>query len=197
MSEKPENDAVYWYGSRYTWNGNGSGRPDAPQWHELPVTKVTAIKASFSNMRVFSNRGRLTKAGVTPKDSWVYLSDLENHGCGAIDNKKVRWLHGKSQFVFAKNGGCEYDAYERLWQSRRSARADAFEWDFDQLFGDAYRLLVGPDAALLGLSGEFTRADVRRAFKAKAKLMHPDQGGDTIAFQELVGARDRVLAAVK
>src|SRR5258706_2632533 len=135
MSEKPDNDAVYWYGSRYTWNGNGSGRPDSPQWHELPVTKVTAIKAFFANMRVFSNRGRLTKAGVTPNDSWVYLSDLENHGCGAIDTNKVRWLHGKSQFVFAKNGGCEYDAYERLWQSSRSARADAFEWDFDRLVG--------------------------------------------------------------
>jgi hypothetical protein len=48
---------------------------------------------------------------------------------------------------------------------------------------------------LLGLGAEFTRDDVRTAFRQQAQKHHPDKGGDTTIFRRLVEARDRALAS--
>ena len=42
---------------------------------------------------------------------------------------------------------------------------------------------------ILGLDpNRATIADVKPAYRAKAKLLHPDKGGDTVAFKHLVAA---------
>ncbi len=48
------------------------------------------------------------------------------------------------------------------------------------------------DLALLGVGPKATRIEVRRAFLAKAKTAHPDQGGSAEAFRQLMEAYHRL-----
>lgn len=48
------------------------------------------------------------------------------------------------------------------------------------------------DLALLGVGPKATRTEVRRAFLAKAKTAHPDQGGSADAFRQLMEAYHRL-----
>jgi hypothetical protein len=50
--------------------------------------------------------------------------------------------------------------------------------------------------ALLGLSGDYTKDDVLRAFRRAVKRAHPDVGGTAEMFTALVAARDRLLSAI-
>lgn len=45
----------------------------------------------------------------------------------------------------------------------------------------------------LGLSGQPTEDEIRRAYRAKAKELHPDGGGSADAFQELTHAMEALL----
>ncbi|AJC80944.1 hypothetical protein IE4803_CH03788 [Rhizobium etli bv. phaseoli str. IE4803] len=49
---------------------------------------------------------------------------------------------------------------------------------------------------LLGVSANYTREEVVKAFRRKALRAHPDQGGTAEMFRKLVEARDRLLAAI-
>jgi hypothetical protein len=95
-------------------------------------------------------------------------------------------------FALPEGAQANVDGYWAFKQERqeivREAQSRARE------FGTRYYWRTGADVALLGLSGSFTREDVARAFKAKAKTAHPDAGGDAEAFQRLVNARDQALA---
>jgi hypothetical protein len=46
---------------------------------------------------------------------------------------------------------------------------------------------------LLGVKSTATSADVKRAFRKRAKRFHPDQGGDAAKFCKLVEAKQRLL----
>jgi curved DNA-binding protein CbpA len=48
--------------------------------------------------------------------------------------------------------------------------------------------------AMLDLQPGATRAQIEKAFKAKALKVHPDQGGDNALFRALIKARDACLA---
>ena len=52
------------------------------------------------------------------------------------------------------------------------------------------------DVAALSLTRPFTEADVRAAFRRKAKVAHPDGGGSSEAFTALRAAHDRLLQSV-
>ena len=52
---------------------------------------------------------------------------------------------------------------------------------------------VSPYLKLLGLKPTCTRADVKRAFRKRARQYHPDTGGDAAKFRELVEAKEHVL----
>lgn len=47
--------------------------------------------------------------------------------------------------------------------------------------------------AFLGLSPEATEVDVSKTYKKKALEVHPDKGGDSAKFQELLEKRDQIL----
>jgi hypothetical protein len=49
---------------------------------------------------------------------------------------------------------------------------------------------------LLGVPDDYTRDDVRAAFRREAKKAHPDLGGTAEQFCKLVAAYDRLLAAL-
>ncbi|WP_198023369.1 J domain-containing protein [Ensifer sp. WSM1721] len=49
---------------------------------------------------------------------------------------------------------------------------------------------------LLGVSSNYSREEVIKAFRKKALKAHPDQGGTAEMFRKLVEARDRLLAAI-
>jgi hypothetical protein len=46
---------------------------------------------------------------------------------------------------------------------------------------------------LLGLTPTATRDDVQRAYRQRAKRLHPDAGGNAAKFRELVEAKNKVL----
>ena len=48
------------------------------------------------------------------------------------------------------------------------------------------------DYRLLGVTPKATRTEIRRAFLAKAKTAHPDQGGSAEAFRNLMEAYHRL-----
>jgi len=49
---------------------------------------------------------------------------------------------------------------------------------------------------VLGIKRGATRGQVKRAFRKKALKMHPDKGGDKVAFQELQEAYEEAMAAL-
>ena len=46
----------------------------------------------------------------------------------------------------------------------------------------------GGDCRLLGVSGDASQGEIKRAFHALAKKHHPDTGGDVAKFRELMAA---------
>lgn len=52
------------------------------------------------------------------------------------------------------------------------------------------------DLKLLGLTQAATLADLNRAFRTRARTLHPDRGGDPHAFQELNNAHQRLKEAL-
>jgi curved DNA-binding protein CbpA len=61
----------------------------------------------------------------------------------------------------------------------------------------SYDQAVIEDAmALLGVSANYTRLDVLKAFRRKAKHHHPDVGGSGEAMRALNEAKDLLLAAL-
>ena len=52
------------------------------------------------------------------------------------------------------------------------------------------------DLKLLGLTQAATLADLNRAFRARARTLHPDRGGDPRDFQELNNAHKRLKEAL-
>lgn len=55
------------------------------------------------------------------------------------------------------------------------------------------RAVAASEVDLLGLPDAFDRDQVVAAFRDKALIHHPDQGGDAAMFRQLVAARDRVV----
>lgn len=47
---------------------------------------------------------------------------------------------------------------------------------------------------MLGVSADATQGDIRRAYRERAKDLHPDRGGDEAAFRRLNRAYDRLTA---
>ncbi|XXX73905.1 hypothetical protein WMF30_40290 [Sorangium sp. So ce134] len=96
---------------------------------------------------------------------------------------------------------------ERLGRERaeREAQDARYKREAQDFFG-AFRRAVDPEAQrraeglealrALGLDESATAADVQSAFRRRAKVEHPDQGGSG-DMAELVRIRDRALGAAK
>jgi hypothetical protein len=59
--------------------------------------------------------------------------------------------------------------------------------------GPIYTLTRHTEIALLGLVVPFTVQDVKDAYRARAKVHHPDVGGDPVLFVALRRAYEAVL----
>jgi hypothetical protein len=49
--------------------------------------------------------------------------------------------------------------------------------------------------SVLGVGNDAGPEEIRRAFRARALIVHPDRGGSTLAFDELVAAFDALASA--
>jgi hypothetical protein len=137
-----------------------------------------------------------------------------------IDRNGVHWFEAEIIRITARNVVMRYggavarlDRF-KLWRhwawwrgvmfvSSRSGRIAA---RLDQIWRNhffkggavppALKMPLAEAIAILGVPSDYTRADVIAAFRRKAKACHPDLGGSAEAFQKLVEARDRLLAAL-
>jgi hypothetical protein len=189
-------------------NGDGLGfvyeRPyhGEPQWKPRRITEITAKKVFYERPKRFAGRGETMIA-------WAYRADMECFFCAMPFDKEIQWYWlkdaGHHQAVYALPDGAQanlqgylaakLERKEAAYKQAQARRYASFDASLDAML-ERLRPASRADAALLGLSGDFTREDAERAFRAKAKLAHPDHGGDAIAFQQLVAARDRILSAM-
>lgn len=82
-----------------------------------------------------------------------------------------------------------------------------FDQEFDNVFSgylatpDDTALLLGDGQAkwwdVLGIRPDATRDDIRNAFRALARIHHPDVGGNAEDFKRLHAAFDEAMKAVK
>ncbi|HEX5691525.1 MAG TPA: J domain-containing protein, partial [Roseiflexaceae bacterium] len=52
-------------------------------------------------------------------------------------------------------------------------------------------------ASVLGVSWPCTSADIKQSYRRKARVLHPDAGGDAAAFAELQAAYESALALLQ
>lgn len=107
-----------------------------------------------------------------------------------LDRRKLwlawAWWRGVC-FVSSRTGRIA-EKLDGLWRSR-----------FGRTSGGAppsMQLPLADAIALLGVSANYTREEVIKAFRKKALKAHPDHGGTPEMFRKLVEARDRLLAAI-
>lgn len=65
---------------------------------------------------------------------------------------------------------------------------------------EAYRPPLSPPsphAALLGLPAVFTADELKKAYRAKAMLTHPDRGGSAAAFNAVQNAYEKLVPHVR
>jgi hypothetical protein len=165
------------------------------QWKPRRITKVTAKKVFYES------------PGYR-RDRWVCRADMERFFC-AEPLGKCRWSSwrhpGESEVrnflgVAALPEGRQAKILDYIMvmlarEERKREDYSSMSWERLARYGRASFAHSTIDASVLGLSGDFSRDDVERAFRAKAKLTHPDRGGDSAAFQKLAAARDRLLSA--
>jgi hypothetical protein len=106
-----------------------------------------------------------------------------------LDREKLwrwwAWWRGV-MFVSSRTGRIAAEM-DKLWH-RRYGTAGSVPPTMQMPLADAVELL--------GVPGDYTKADVLSAFRRKAKAAHPDAGGTAEMFRKLVEARDRLLAAL-
>lgn len=127
----------------------------------------------------------------------------------ALVRHQARFLDGEVQLEAVEPRWCR--EWRPRWRDELNEQVDgpsrrAFEAEFAQHSFNAFgsgpgvQVVVLPeaDAALraLGLDASATEADVRRAFRLRARDLHPDHGGSELAFKKLNGHYQRALTLV-
>lgn len=103
----------------------------------------------------------------------------EDNACVRVDREKLErdgsvWCRAAREHFYTAEA---VETRKREWRANRNDRMSAL-------------------GAPLGLSGDFTAADVRAAFNRAALVSHPDHGGSHEEFLALIEARDNALRYV-
>jgi hypothetical protein len=109
------------------------------------------------------------------------------------------WFTGKPKPRLADNAPPPLTAAEQAALEAKDRAYDAMWWRHHRAQQQpASEPKIAPVTVfpLLGLRAPFSRADVTRAFRRQSLKMHPDHGGDPIAFRWLLAERERALAVV-
>jgi hypothetical protein len=125
---------------------------------------------------------RITPSNVTVR----YAGDVARLDRTRLWEWWALWRNVK--FVSSRSGNTAR-ILDELWQDRYGRAASGG--------GPAVMQMPLADAmALLGVSADFSKDDVLAAFRREAKKAHPDVGGTAEMFDQLVKARDRLLASI-
>ncbi|KYF66851.1 J domain-containing protein [Sorangium cellulosum] len=128
---------------------------------------------------------------------------------GPIEELPSAWARWARSGEWPEERAARMAEEERRWREIHAevdaeirARAERDAHEARRRIEDALRRLRGDPAAdaaalaALGLAHGATAADVRRAYRQRALVAHPDRGGSHEGFLELTTARDRALAVV-
>lgn len=167
-------------------------------WHLLP-----AIDAGDGNCWLLANHSLPSWVeGVLQRSIQLYYSYDEDLDAWSIESKGVGIarcsLERQSETPLVWCSSC-----------RRATACSA--WDVDQLLEEGYRPRRAPrtsspaqwirtaekDAAkVLGLAWPATTKEIQTAFSRRVHQTHPDAGGSEVDFQQVVEARNLLLASI-
>jgi hypothetical protein len=147
------------------------------KWTPHPITKITKgrIFVLSNAKRVVQralNRAELEQYGITPSEP----HRLRKARYAYLTEDRKRFEEARLARYLA-----DRDAMHRRWGNGRSGTGTDVQDACDAL----------------GLSGQYSRAEVMRAFRRKAQEHHPDKGGDPAMFRRLVAAKELALAGAR
>lgn len=123
-----------------------------------------------------------------------------------LNNREYRYICDNFEHA-ADNYRAAERALNFIWRINEDycVRAEGGEPDLETVFR-GFRVLKSQEVLLalpaekkhpweiLGVDRNATGEEVQRAYRLKAKKMHPDAGGDTEEFQKLLNAKDEMAA---
>lgn len=182
----------------YAWSAWWTGEPIAKPWRNadafgreevgtmaalLKSPDLDADEAADAAIRRVLRVGALT---YRLDDSWARASLRAQQG-GPPRYRRPR----ATRYAYAPMPGWNRPPEMSVADWRRTRRSPGPEWF-------SYELPVDLDVlASLGLRVGASEADVRRAFRQRARAAHPDGGGTAQTFQTLVALRDAAMTAVR
>jgi hypothetical protein len=174
---------------------------DSPRQPQRLVVKVGVVWTSSSVIRV-----KLPETKVMLSGKVVALPetkrDLPRHA------PRFSWRTNRAelseasewhdQLFYPKVHGLRATAERAHYYTEAAWRMYQSSWDGgDERAGPRVApdpAALGTHAHLLGLTLGASREQVVAAFREKAKVAHPDHGGDPTVFRRLIQARDAMLA---
>ncbi|WP_370168190.1 DnaJ domain-containing protein [Sinorhizobium fredii] len=107
-----------------------------------------------------------------------------------LDRRKLwhAWAWWRGVCFVSSQSGRIAERLDKLWWSRYGTSGGGVPPSMQVPLAEAMELL--------GVSSNYSREEVIKAFRKKALKAHPDHGGDPEKFRKLVEARDRLLAAI-
>lgn len=150
----------------------GSGGPDAA------TDSDAATEPGWS-----ANLG----AGVGPDEGGWSASEREHR------RRRRGWRAAADAAAAGRRAGAGRGAFGATFGSTGGPRADGRARD-SATGTDGVGLSAAAARELLDVGPDADQAAIRRAYRERAKELHPDQGGDEDSFRELTRAYDRLRA---
>lgn len=183
--------------SRNRW-GKGEGNKRRPwTFGEARDELLNELDRYLAGNIVLSTNFRLTQAGLPS----------QNFGRPADQGVAVYFTYGKKQMVMAQDGHTRAEENMRalalVLKYMRGVEDLGGGTMMEKAFA-GFEALPEPGAAhsqqwwvVLQVSPTATEAEIQSAYRARAKELHSDVGGNDAAMSELNVARDQALKAVR
>jgi hypothetical protein len=125
--------------------------------------------------------GKITERNVTVH----YAGDVAR-----LDRERLwrSWALWRGVIFVSSRTGHVAQRLDAIWQDRYGRAAGGVP--------PVMQMALAEAMALLRVPSDYTKEDIIAAFRREVKKAHPDAGGTAELFRRLVGARDRLLAAL-
>jgi hypothetical protein len=130
------------------------------------------------------------RVGGSPRQVHILRLPAIRDCCLGVAQARACWWREVAQLLD------RFPADDEEWLEYKLAEKVPLDDDADEAWNDAgVSSVLDAACAFLGLVRPFTGAQAKKAFRALAKVHHPDAGGRTEAFQRLQNAYELVLKA--